>query len=86
MTPQTFSLINGFPNNFWGWGEEDKALQNRAEAFGIEIKKNELMQDTLTTLENDKFTLRKDHHEDCPMPSDGPNRAQFEYKKIQDPS
>ena len=28
--------INGFPNNIWGWGTEDKALQNRAEYYDIE--------------------------------------------------
>ena len=27
--------INGFPNNIWGWGNEDKALQNRSEYFNI---------------------------------------------------
>lgn len=27
--------INGFPNNFWGWGIEDKALQNRSEFYNI---------------------------------------------------
>lgn len=31
--------INGFPNNFWGWGAEDKALQVRAEFFKKNITK-----------------------------------------------
>ena len=26
--------INGYPNDIWGWGGEDKALQNRGEYFG----------------------------------------------------
>lgn len=34
-----FSKCNGYPNNFWGWGVEDKALQNRAELKGIPISK-----------------------------------------------
>lgn len=28
--------INGFPNDIWGWGTEDKALQNRADFYNIE--------------------------------------------------
>jgi len=28
-------MINGFPNDVWGWGTEDKALQNRAEYYNI---------------------------------------------------
>jgi hypothetical protein len=31
----TIRQINGFPNDIWGWGTEDKALQNRAEYYGI---------------------------------------------------
>ena len=34
-----FERCNGYPNNFWGWGVEDKALQNRVELFNIPIKK-----------------------------------------------
>ena len=36
----TFQKINGFPNDFWGWGREDKALQVRAEDENIKIFKN----------------------------------------------
>ena len=42
---KTFFLINGFPNNIWGWGQEDKALQNRAEFKKINISKNILNND-----------------------------------------
>ena len=28
-------MANGFPNDIWGWGAEDKALQNRTEFFDI---------------------------------------------------
>lgn len=34
-----FAKCNGYPNNFWGWGVEDKALQNRVELSGIPISK-----------------------------------------------
>lgn len=37
---ETYSDINGFPNDFWGWGVEDKALQNRAETYNKTITKN----------------------------------------------
>jgi hypothetical protein len=32
--------INGFPNNIWGWGVEDKAIQNRVELYNFKIDKN----------------------------------------------
>lgn len=35
----TYRLVNGFPNDYWGWGHEDKDLQNRAEHFNCNIKK-----------------------------------------------
>jgi hypothetical protein len=40
MRTSTFKKINGFPNNFWGWGLEDIELQNRAETFNLKITKN----------------------------------------------
>ena len=40
FTNQHFQKINGFPNNFWGWGVEDKALQNRVDYIKIQVNKN----------------------------------------------
>ena len=40
FTPSIFLKINGFPNNFWGWGVEDKALQNRTTFMNISINTN----------------------------------------------
>jgi len=31
--------INGFPNNFWGWGGEDDSMRNRLKAKKIEVYK-----------------------------------------------
>lgn len=45
LQSKTFFDINGFPNNIWGWGEEDKALQNRAEFKKVNITKNILNND-----------------------------------------
>jgi hypothetical protein len=44
ITNSTIHKINGFPNNMWGWGAEDKALQNRAEYYNI-TKITNLMND-----------------------------------------
>jgi predicted glycosyltransferase involved in capsule biosynthesis len=55
----TFYKINGFPNDYWGWGVEDKALQNRAEFLNIKIKKNILSNDVN---KNNYFKIFTDNH------------------------
>lgn len=35
INDRTIRDINGFPNDIWGWGTEDKALQNRSEYYNI---------------------------------------------------
>lgn len=51
--------INGFPNNIWGWGTEDKALQNRAEYYNI--KKISLL---TTSMEHPEYIQRFDDVDD----------------------
>lgn len=53
ITNSTIHKINGFPNNMWGWGAEDKALQNRAEFYNI-TKETNLMNDR----EHPEYILR----------------------------
>jgi hypothetical protein len=35
LTSNTIFKINGFPNDCWGWGGEDMALQRRSEFYNI---------------------------------------------------
>lgn len=35
-----FKEINGFPNNFWGWGIEDRVLYNRSVYYNKQIQRN----------------------------------------------
>lgn len=37
ISNDTYKRINGFPNNFWGWGGEDDALYNRFSTNNIPI-------------------------------------------------
>jgi len=58
LRAETMLKTNGFPNNYWGWGVEDRALQNRAELANI--------QKLTTILSNDPrvpefFTVDNNH-------------------------
>ena len=41
FTRSQFELINGFPNNFWGWGGEDDEMQKRVVAAHLTATKPE---------------------------------------------
>jgi len=74
---ETFLKANGFPNNMWGWGVEDKALQNRVETMMLKVEKNIISART-NPLEIANFTIRDDvfdKHLDTTFNS----RTDFEY-------
>jgi hypothetical protein len=74
---ETFIKANGFPNNMWGWGVEDKALQNRAGFMTINVEKN-IISSITNPLEIANFTIRddvNDRHQD----NDFNHRTHFEY-------
>ena len=70
-----YETMDGFPNNFWGWGCEDKALQNRAEFHNINIIKH-IKKDTNEATEY--FTIFNDV-DDRVRDTSFDNRTQFEY-------
>jgi len=43
ITAADFEKMGGFPN-FWSWGFEDNALQDRAEKYNIHVDRNEFYQ------------------------------------------
>jgi hypothetical protein len=71
--------INGFPNDIWGWGIEDTALQNRSEYFNIK---------KITNLTNKKehpsYLLRFDDVKDRVTKNHSKNRQihKIGFKKL----
>lgn len=61
----TFNKVNGFPNDYWGWGHEDKDLQNRAEFYKCNIKK--LIKFDEYKKKEEYFKIFEDNHirKDC---------------------
>jgi hypothetical protein len=74
---ETFIKANGFPNNMWGWGVEDKALQNRVEFMNINVEKN-IISDRKNPLEAENFSI-KDDVNDKHQDEDFNSRTNFEY-------
>lgn len=60
ISGKDFKEINGFPNDIFGWGCEDKSLKNRADFFNKKFIKTTLVED-----ENieDYFNILKTHHD-----------------------
>jgi len=63
VSEKDFRKVNGYPNNFWGWGGEDNALNRRFYDNKIKIDKSEnpvidlerlTLQEKLTKLKEDK--------------------------------
>lgn len=71
---KVIQTVNGFPNDIWGWGAEDKALQNRVQHYNIRINKN---------LKNNKshpeYLLRFDNIDDRDSSNHEKNRI-FQYE------
>ena len=77
---ETFLKTNGYPNNMWGWGVEDKALQNRAELMNVIVEKN-ILTSRNNPLVNKNFFI-KDDIDDRHLDRDFDSRTDFEYNKF----
>lgn len=68
MSREDFYNINGYPNNFWGWGGEDNCLYNSIRRAGLEIVQRphryySLPHDRLNRLGIDLIKLEKSREE-----------------------
>ena len=68
-----FLRMNGFPNDYYGWGVEDKALQNRASAYGLGINK------LLLNNESGRAHFNIGNSVPSPRPADLGSRTTYEY-------
>jgi predicted glycosyltransferase involved in capsule biosynthesis len=37
---ESFLKVNGYPNNYWGWGREDDCLLSRIRYFGLDVNRD----------------------------------------------
>jgi hypothetical protein len=68
-----FAHMNGFPNNYFGWGVEDKALQNRAYVYDYTVDK------LLLNNESGSAHFAIGNNKPAPRPSELGNRTHYEY-------
>lgn len=73
-----FHTINGFPNNFWGWGVEDRALQNRA--YFYDLYKTKFIHNKDPNKQN-FFKIFSDNH-DRTVNKKYKEKTNFEYHKF----
>jgi hypothetical protein len=75
LSNTSINVLNGFPNNYWGWGVEDKVLYNRAIYFNKNIKFNILSRSKDVEKFFKVFNDVNDRHKDNTIHT----RTQFEY-------
>jgi len=75
----TIHTCNGFINDYWGWGVEDKALQNRCDFYGFKIEKTILSNDVKR---HTYFSILNDINDRAKSPDIEP-RTLFEYQGFQ---
>jgi len=75
ISNEIIKKINGFPNNYWGWGVEDRALYNRAKHFGMNIHYNIFSNSKEATSMFNRFNNIDDRKRD----NNFSQRTHFEY-------
>jgi hypothetical protein len=68
MRQSDFVAVNGYPNDFFGWGGEDDELRDRIKRAGLNIERNvygTIIDQERMSLEQKLSHLKKTHQK-CP--------------------
>ena len=52
-----FQAINGFPNDYWGWGGEDDEIKRRLETLGLLSNLHKITQPELENSQLQEFLM-----------------------------
>ncbi|XP_056425801.1 beta-1,4-galactosyltransferase 1 [Hyla sarda] len=91
LSKEQFEKINGFPNNYWGWGGEDDDIYNRIVSRGMSISRPDAVTGKCRMIrherdaKNDPNPKRFDliSHTRQTMNSDGINSLKYSVTKIE---
>ncbi|XP_061842457.1 beta-1,4-galactosyltransferase 4-like isoform X2 [Nerophis lumbriciformis] len=86
FTPLQYRKINGFPNNYWGWGGEDDDIGLRVSLAGMHVIRPSMEVGRYKMIKhkrdkgNEKNNLRYKYMSDTPVmwQKDGMNTAEYE--------
>ncbi|XP_066516085.1 beta-1,4-galactosyltransferase 1-like isoform X2 [Hoplias malabaricus] len=91
MSKEQFLKINGFPNNYWGWGGEDDDIYNRLSFRGMSISRPDAVIGRCKMLRHERDRLNEPNpkrfdqiaHTRETMGSDGINSLSYRVVKIE---
>lgn len=85
LSKEQFEKINGFPNNYWGWGGEDDDIYNRIASRGMSISRPDAVTGKCRMIRHDRDAKNDPNpqrfnliaHTRQTMNSDGLNSLQY---------
>ncbi|CDQ58923.1 unnamed protein product [Oncorhynchus mykiss] len=89
LSKEQFLEINGFPNNYWGWGGEDDDIFNRQDRMSISRPDSEVGKCRMIRHERDKLNDPNPQRFDriqrtrLTMNTDGINSLKYEVVKVE---
>ncbi|XP_072526020.1 beta-1,4-galactosyltransferase 1 [Salminus brasiliensis] len=91
MSKEQYLKINGFPNNYWGWGGEDDDIYNRLTFRGMSISRTDGVTGRCKMIRHDRDKMNEPNpqrfhriaHTRETMDSDGINSLTYKVLKIE---
>ncbi|XP_077128710.1 beta-1,4-galactosyltransferase 1 [Ranitomeya variabilis] len=91
LSKEQFEKINGFPNNYWGWGGEDDDIYNRIASRGMSISRPDAVTGKCRMIRHDRDAKNDPNpkrfdliaHTRQTMNSDGINSLKYDVLKTE---